>query len=219
MKRINLLMYLFIVSSLFAINVNAASSPAYCEHDLSQSCSNPTSDYTSKKSSFESGLKKYNITSSDTITLYGKSECNGTSCSLSYADRITDFEEAIAKSVTCTNGEKYVTYQNAGGGKSDYNTTNTAKLTGTAYWDEDYLITCTTNSTGTSTISIDETTNSNNTNTNTGNTSTNNGYDSSTTVDSENTGVSTYFVVLGLVAIISYSFMLSVKKFNLFKKI
>ena len=39
------------------------------------------------------------------------------------------------------------------------------------------------------------------------------------TVDNPQTGVNTYFVVLGIVAIISYSFMLLTKKFNLFKKI
>lgn len=45
------------------------------------------------------------------------------------------------------------------------------------------------------------------------------GYNSSSTVNNESTGINTYFVVLGLVGLISYIFMMCVKKYNLFKNI
>lgn len=45
------------------------------------------------------------------------------------------------------------------------------------------------------------------------------GYNSSSTVNNESTGINTYFVVLGLVGLISYLFMMCVKKYNLFKNI
>lgn len=45
------------------------------------------------------------------------------------------------------------------------------------------------------------------------------GYNSSSTVNNESTGINTYFVVLGLVGVISYIFMMCVKKYNLFKNI
>lgn len=217
----------------------------------------------SNYSSMESAYNKYNsggilsVKSSEKITLYGKSECNGSSCTYKYAGiNSTNFKEALSNLIVCTNGEKYFVFQAAGTGKTDYLEDNKGNTNGTVYWSEEYQITCTNNSSNNGVETLESTKNpstnsdqsqgtnnnqninqdqsqgtNNNQNTNqdqnqgTNNNQsqeTNNGngeYDSSTPGDVSETGVSTYFIVLGLVAAISFGFMLIVKKYNLFKSV
>lgn len=188
--------------------------------------------YSTLKAQYDKGIQKVELSSnSQTITLYGKSECSGSSCKVSYAGGLTSFEEAIQKSASCKGGEKYVIYQAAGSGKDNFSSDNKANLSGTAYWSEDYQLTCCAEKTSDYTVAVDQTSNTTN-NSNSGNSSNNsnttnssnttsssNSYSSSTTVKSPETGVNTYFIVLGIVALVSYVIMLFVKKFNLFKNI
>ena len=216
-----------IVISMFMININVYAANA-------GSSAAGTTLYNELKSNYDknkSSLSKTSINNSGMVTLYGYSSCNGSSCSINYMGISSKVEEALAKAVTCSNGEKYINYQNTGtGGATDFMEDNKAKLNGDAYWSVDYQVTCTTSKTGTSNVELSNTSNSG---TNSGNNTTNNGsnstassttttntnYNTSSTTNNENTGVNTYFVVLGLVAIISYVFMLCVKKYNLFKNI
>lgn len=161
-------------------------------------------------------LSKVNVSSANaTVTLYGKSECSGSSCTYNYAGSYKNFKDALSKAVVCSNGEKYISYQSTGeGGKTNYMEDNKANYTGTVYWSEDYYVTCTNTSSGDTIIE----TNNDTTNT-TITTTTTKVYSGSTTTNNPQTGVNTYFIVLGLVAVISYVFMVIVKRFNLFKKI
>lgn len=211
---------ILIIISMFMININVYAANA-------GSSGSGTSLYNELKSNYEknkSSLIVTKISSSGIVTLYGYSSCNGTSCSVNYMGVSSKPEDALAKSVTCSNGEKYINYQNTGtGGATDFMEDNKAKLNGDAYWSVDYQVTCTTSNTGSSNVELSNTSNSNsNSGSNTTNnttTTTKSGYNTSTTTNNENTGVNTYFIVLGLVAIISYIFMLCVKKYNLFKNI
>lgn len=215
-----------IVISMFMININVYAANA--------GSAAGTTLYNELKSNYDknkSSLSKTSINNSGMVTLYGYSSCNGSSCSINYMGISSKVEEALAKAVTCSNGEKYINYQNTGtGGATDFMEDNKAKLNGDAYWSVDYQVTCTTTNTGTSNVELSNNsnsgTNSSSNTTNNGSnstasstTTTNNNYNTSSTTNNENTGVNTYFVVLGLVAIISYVFMLCVKKYNLFKNI
>lgn len=205
MKKKIFLVTLFVISIIsIKLNVNAANTYATSSSDA---------DYNTLKSSYDTGITKTSISSSDTVTLYGTSNCNGSSCTYNYVGNNSSFETVLSKSVICTNGEKYISYQSTGeGGKKDFMTDNKAGHTGVVYWSEDYYVTCVSNNSGSTTVTLANTTVGESSNTN-------NNYNSSSTVKNEQTGVNTYFVILGLVAVISYVFMIFVKKFNLFKKI
>lgn len=170
--------------------------------------------YSTLQSSYNAGITTTKISNSDWVTIYGKSVCDSNgSCVNSYVDGIKDRETVLTKSITCTNGQKYITYDtNVSSGKSDTgaytDASGNAVKSATVYWSEDIYVTCTDTNSGIP---------SNTGNTNVGNNnagSTNDG-----TVENPQTGVNTYFVVLGIVAVVSYGFMILVKKFNLFKKI
>lgn len=215
-----------IVISMFMININVFAANAGSSEAGTTLYNELKSNYDKNKSS----LSKTSINNSGMVTLYGYSSCNGSSCSINYMGISSKVEEALSQAVTCSNGEKFINYQNTGtGGATDFMEDNKAELNGDAYWSVDYQVTCTTTNTGSSNVEL---TNTSNSSTNSGSNTTNNGsntassttttntnYNTSSTTNNENTGVNTYFVVLGLVAIISYVFMLCVKKYNLFKNI
>lgn len=218
---------ILLIVSMFMININVYAANAGSSEAGTTLYNELKSNYDKNKSS----LSKTSINGSGMVTLYGYSSCNGSSCSINYMGISSKVEEALAKAVTCSNGEKYINYQNTGtGGATDFMEDNKAELNGDAYWSVDYQVTCTTTNTGSSNVELSNTSNSS---TNSGSNTTNNGsnstassttttntnYNTSSTTNNENTGVNTYFVVLGLVAIISYVFMLCVKKYNLFKNI
>lgn len=200
-----------------------------------QECNSDSSSCTFK-AEYEKAFSK-EVTSSDTVTVYARSVCSSGSCTYRYQGQYSDVGDVLKKGIKCTNGESYINYKLSSSGGASFKGTSTYE--GTVYWNEDYVVTCTTNSTSTSdskNVALKESSSSGNTSgntssdsssgtsdtstgTSTGTSTSGDSYQSSDTVDNEETGVNTYFIVLGIVAIISYGFMLVVKKYNLFKKI
>lgn len=224
----NKLFILTIISIvIFSLNfsvVNAASEGADSVNDDKTVFDRLKSEY--QKNS--SALTTFTVTNTEIITLNGYSKCNGSSCTVQYMGISSDFKDALARVVKCSNGENYINYQIAGpGGGVDYMEDNKAKLNGEAYWTSEYSVTCTSSSTGATAVQLSsdsKTSSSSNsssssTTTASSTTTTSSGYSSATTTDNQKTGVSTYFMVLGFVAVISYIFMICVKKYNLFKNI
>ena len=225
MKKILSIAIITICMFGFGVNVFAAST---CIED-SQS-SSFSSTYNDLKSNYENGGKKYTISGTDIIDIYGRTDSSGNK---TYSGGKSDVNNVISSVVTCSGGEKYIKVSIAGIA-SKY-------CKNSSYWSDQYSVTCTNNSTSTdnSTV-IDKSTGnvvsggnnssgsgssstgsgSSTTGSGTGSSSSSgSGYSSSSTVNNESTGINTYFVVLGLVGVISYIFMMCVKKYNLFKNI
>ena len=173
-------------------------------------------NYSSLQSSYNAGIQSKTITSSDWVTIYGKSECDSNgSCVNSYVTGIKNREEVLSKTVKCSNGEKNISYDtNISSGQSSTgaytDTSGNAVKSATVYWNEDVYVTCTSNGNIPS---------ANAGTTNSGNVNGDNSYNSADPGEQREYGVNTYFMVLGIVAIISYSFIILTKRFNLFKKI
>ena len=195
MKKILILGVIMMSLVAVRLNVNAAATNADPGDE----------NYSTLQSNYTNGITTTTVNGNDWVTVYGKAVCNGTTCNISYANSL-NLEKVLSKSVKCSNGEKYITYTLGSTGNSPY-VEEGEKINGTGYFSEEYYVTCTSDN-GNGAIQVEQEV-SNNTNVDT-----NDG-----TVDNPQTGVNTYFVVLGIVAIISYSFMLLTKKFNLFKKI
>ena len=236
MKKVLSLLITIISCLGLVINVSA-------DTLITNATSSEDPNYNTLKSGFDKGIQTTNISTSEWVTLYGKSTCNGSTCTLEYAGQYSNFEDVLKRSVVCTNGETNITYQSGSSGKTQYAESNEAKFNGTVYWNEQYYVTCTKTSDGNSTIILENENNNNNNNSNndnnlnndsnndnTNNNNNNNGtsnedntnndeYNSATTVDPSETGVTTYFVVLSIVAIISYVVMMFIKKYNLFKSV
>lgn len=198
-----------VVVALLGVKLEVSADNAYA--------TSADSNYNTLKNGYNNNiLSKVNVSSSNaTVTLYGMSDCSGSSCTYNYAGSNKNFKDALSQAVVCSNGEKYISYQITGeGGKTNYMEDNKANYTGTVYWSEDYYVTCTTNSNSGDVIET-----SNDTTTTTTTTTTTKVYSGSTTTENPQTGVNTYFIVLGIIAVVSYGFMVIVKKNNLFKKI
>ena len=191
------------------------------------------SNYSSFENKYKSGISKTQVSSKDTVTIYGFSNCETDKCTVSYANQSSSvsFEKVLSKSVTCSNGEKNIKYAIVGNGGAGFQSDNKDKYSGKVYWTVDVEVTCTNDSTSSSNdiVQIDTSTGGTSTGgtstggtstggTSTGGTSTG-GYNSSTTTDNPEQGVETYYIVLGFIGIICYTFMSVVKKYNLFKKI
>ena len=160
------------------------------------------------EANYKKGIISETISGTKYVLIYGKSVCSNGSCTISYANSSSyTFKDVLARSIKCQNGEKYITYQQSGSAKITSETSD-------AYWNEEYQVACSNESKGSY---VELTDNTNTTTTTTTVSGSNN--NSSTTVKQEQTGVNTYFIVLGLVALISSIFMMCVKKFNLFKNI
>ena len=206
MKKI---VFLVIMLFMFSISVDAGSrkichsttSDGFC--DSSDSLNN---EFFQFQTEYNKGIQTNSISSSGKIVIYGYSKCNNGNCSYSYVGNTTDYKEVLKKSVKCNNGEKYITFQ-----VSSYAPKDTAddNYTGDMYWNEDYDIVCTNNSSS-STVELS--------NANSGSSS-NGGYNSSTSTENPEQGVETYYIILGLAAIITYVISIVIKKQNLFKKI
>lgn len=227
---------LIIVICFLCLNINvfAATDGISGTTSITESQRDASSENKSKWNELESNYKKgiitENITGTKYVLLYGKSVCNGSSCTNTYANSSSyTFKDVLSRSIKCSNGEKNINYQYIGGGKITTSSENT-----TAYWTEEYKVECTSTESGETVIKLNNDTNSSNSNSssssddNSSNNSTttdkttqtnNSNYNSSSTVNNEKTGINTYFIVLALVAVISYIFMLCVKKYNLFKNI
>ena len=195
MKKILILGVIMISLVAVRLNVNAAATNADPGDE----------NYSTLQSNYTNGITTTTVNGNDWVTVYGKAVCNGTTCNISYANSL-NLEKVLSKTVKCSNGEKYINYTLGSTGNSPY-VEEGEKINGTGYFSEEYYVTCTSDN-GNGAIQVEQEVSSNT------NVDTNDG-----TVDNPQTGVNTYFVVLGIVAIISYSFMLLTKKFNLFKKI
>lgn len=200
MKKIMLFVITLIISC--TLNVNAANKVVKSED----------SDFSSFKTQYQKGIQKSTINGSGTITLYGYSSCQTGSCSYKYANISQDFKEVLKQGVVCSGGEKYIKYQPSGGADG-YKSDNSEDYIGEVYWSEDFSITCTNTLTdGAVTL-----------NTNIGQPTTQpsniDGITSAGTTTNEDQGVETYYIILGIVGIITYFLTILVKKQNLFKKV
>lgn len=226
MKNIKYLKYIVVAVAfcLIQINVFAATDSPSGTTSVTETQRDASSDYKKTWDSLEANYKKgiINETISGTkyVLIYGKSTCSKGTCTISYANSSTyTNKDVLARSIKCQNGEKYISYQQSGSGKITSETSN-------AYWSEEYQVVCSSEGKGTYVELVDnDNSNGNNDNSSSGTTNTtttttnSSNYNSSSTVNQEQTGVTTYFVVLGLVALISGIFMMCVKKYNLFKNI
>ncbi len=199
------------------------------------------------KSEFDKGIVQKNISSPSTeVVLYGKSECvSGGNCTYQYQGvNVGDSHEVVlGKMIRCANGETSIDAQDGGSGGVAYKGSNSENYNGTVYWTETYYVTCISNQNNNS-IGVNDNTSNNSTNnndtttdTNTSNNTSNqtdddiqdstddtddnedSNYNSSSTEESPKTGVTTYYIILILVALVTYLIMLVIKKFNLFQKI
>ena len=151
MKKVLSLLITLISCLGLVINVNA-------DTFVGAATSSEDDNYSTLKSGFDKGITTTNVSTSEWITLYGKSTCNGTTCTIEYAGQYSKFEDVLKRSVVCSNGETNITYQSGSSGKrSEYDETNGAKFNGTVYWNEQYYVTCTSTSTGNSTIILEQT--------------------------------------------------------------
>lgn len=222
MKKI-LLSLVICLTMCFSVNVFAATT--YSEDSSSET-------YKTLKSNFDAATKS-KISGSGIATIYAKAVCTNGSWNITYSGG-NGVKDALSNTVICTNGEKYINVGQSTSGGETYKRDTNCTSTVTAYFNEEHPVTCTNTSssnvieangnnnsgeTSSSTEVGSNTGNSNGQNSNSGSSSSNGSYSSSGTVNNESTGVNTYFVVLGLVAGISYIFMMCVKKYNLFKNI
>lgn len=229
MKKILSIAIITICMFGFGLNVFAEDASATCITDEKKSSFSP--QYDSLKSQYDGGGKKYTLTKNTLIEIYGRTDSSG---NITYAGNKSNLNSAIANVVTCSGGENYLKYSQYGYGSKDCKTGG--------YWTDVYSVTCTNNSTSTDNSTVIDKSTGNvvsggNNSSGSGSSSTGSGsgtssgsgtgsssssgsgYNSSSTVNNESTGINTYFVVLGLVGVISYIFMMCVKKYNLFKNI
>ncbi len=220
--------YVLIIGMLFLnfnINVFAASGKAD-DGSNDQELADLKSGYNSTPS--------LSVTEQGFVKVYGKSECVASTkkCTYNYQGlKQGESVENILKNVKCANGEKNIVYTNQGSGGIAYGlnpsslgtysgTTELTKDT-TFYWSEDYFVKCTNDSSASSSSQTVIEIGSGNSSTSTTTTSpvqtTTQPYNSSTTVENSSTGIETYYIVLIIVSLISYSLMLIIKKYNKFK--
>lgn len=202
MKKI--MLFIMLMMFVFTINVNAANKVVKPED----------SEFNSYKTQYEKGIQKSTINGSGIITLYGYSSCQTGSCTYKYANINQDFKEVLKQAVVCSGGEKYIIYQTTGGADG-YKSSNSANYSGEVYWSEDFSITCTNTSTS-STVTLNNSTAQPTTQASNGS----GDYGSSGgTTTNEDQGVETYYIILGIVGIITYLLTIVIKKQNLFKKV
>lgn len=206
MKKIMLFVISFIMFS-FTINVNAISTAAKEGED----------NYDSLLAEYNKGIQKINVTGTQTITLYGFSECSSSGCSYTYSKTSNDFKEVLKKTIICNNGEKYIKYQDMKNSNIFYKSglENDQRVTGKIAWSEDFSITCT-NSQTPEAVQVDNPTSSGGTSSGGSNID---NITSAGTTTNEDQGVETYYIILGIVGIITYFLTIIVKKQNLFKKV
>ena len=211
---------LIILISMFIFNSNVFAATSAKANDA---------NYSTLKTSYEKGIVQKTVSSeNEMITIYGRSSCDSTGCTYNYANNAsyTSFEEVLKRTVKCSNGEQYIKYSTSyGDGGKDYKNSNPTNYEGEVYWSEDHFVSCTTSSTGSAgeeIVQLPSTGGTSTGGTSTGGTSTggtSSGYGSSTTTDPSATGVETYYIIIGIVGLITYGLMMTIKKYNLFKNI
>lgn len=234
MKNKKYLKYLVVVIMfcLVQINVFAATDSPSGTTSATETQRDASSDYKkiwdNLESNYKKGIISETISGTKYVLIYGKSTCSNGTCSISYANSSSyTNKDVLSRSIKCQNGEKYISYQQSGSAKITNETSD-------AYWSEEYQVVCSSEGKGTYVELVDNNNDGNNNSSgsttttttkssNSGSSSDSNdngsNYNSSSTVNQEQTGVTTYFIVLGLVALVSSVFMLCVKKYNLFKNI
>ena len=191
---------------------------------ISASAKEGEANFETFKSEFNKGIVTKTISSPSTeVTIYGKSDCvSGGNCTYQYqgVNGGDSVNKVLEQMIRCANGETSINIQDGGSGGLAYKDTNAGNYNGTVYWTETYYVTCLSTG-GTTTVDNNDTNSStdtsNNTSTDTQDEDTS--YSSSSTEESPKTGVSTYYIILGITALVAYLAVLIVKKFNLFQKI
>lgn len=206
-----------IMFSCLGINVFAATDTSTGTISITETQRDSSSEdkktWEKLEANYKKGIISETISGTKYVLIYGKSVCSNGSCTISYANSSSyTFKDVLARSIKCQNGEKYITYQQSGSAKITSETSD-------AYWNEEYQVICSNESKGSYVELTDNTNTTTNNTTTTVSGSNSSDYSSSSTVKQEQTGVNTYFIVLGLVALISSIFMVCVKKFNLFKNV
>jgi len=225
MKK-NVLLIVMLMS-MFFFNINVNAEPAA---ELARASVSSEADlYNSLKAKYDEGLPSYSVNSSDLIVVYGYSECTASSgtCTFNYQGNVGDnIETLLAKSVFCSNSESYLRYSTPTSPIADYRVKYSESVNDTMYWSEVYTVACVTDNSGENIVDLNNSGNIDNNNDNISGDGGdaiiddgNSDYNSSSTEESPETGVETYYIILGLIAIISYGFMVVAKKYNLFKKI
>lgn len=219
MKKYLMLCLMFLCFIGIRLNVFADEAATYAT-----SSDNNYSEMQSMYNKYANG-GKISVNGEQIVTIYGKSDCSGTSCTYNYAGLNTgqDFKAALSKTVTCSNGVNKISYSSINASaKNDFLEDNKANASGIVYWSEQYQVTCNANGiieVEKEQVEPDNGGNAGATDVDQGGNTSGGEFNTSTPEDNPDTGVSTYFVVLGMVSIVSYVCMIFVKKYNLFKKI
>lgn len=152
------------------------------------------------------------------VLVYGYSKCTTTDgCTYSYqGTKNDDIEELLIDSISCENESKSINYGLKVSNANDFKRTSYKSENVEVYWSEVYTVTCTSDGAVQIEDSSDVGETPDDSSTGTG---TKDDYSSSSSVDSVDTGVETYYIVLIIIAIISYVIMRIVKKYNLFKNV
>lgn len=171
--------------------------------------------------SYESYATEYNKfpsiqinSDNQTIQIYGYSRCTTTSgCTYSYQGvKNTNLEQLLSQSITCSNGSTKISYSPGVSAATDFKRTDYLN-DDEVYWSEEYTVTCT----STGNVTVQDTSD---VGTSAATTTRSQGsVGSATSTDNVDTGVETYYIILLIVAIISYFVMRIIKKYNLFKSI
>lgn len=215
-NKISFIIVLLVAFIGISLSVSAATYQE-CNSDSDSSCT--------FKALYEKSFSE-EITTSKDVTVYARSTCSNGTCKYTYQGQYSDVGDVLSRGIKCKNGESHINYTLTSSGGASFKGTSTYE--GTVYWSEDYRITCTNDSSASSegknvllkeTSSSGGSTSGSSSSGSTGTSTSGDNYQTSDTVDNEELGVNTYFIVLGIVAIISYGFMIVVKKYNLFKKI
>ena len=205
MKKI-MLFVIMLSMLIFAQNVSAANAAARENED----------GYSSLLAEYNKGIQTINVSGHQIITLYGYSECSSSGCDYTYSKTSSDFKEVLKKAIKCTNGEKYIIPQYMDNTEMYYKSgidSSEQRITGRVAWSEDFDIACT----NTPTSGALQVNNPNNQQTT--QPSNIDGITSAGTTTNEDQGVETYYIILGIVGIITYFLTILVKKQNLFKKV
>lgn len=178
------------------------------------------------KGVYEKGPQYKTISeTSDMVEVYGRSVCDATTntCDYSYYSLGSNLNNYFSSYIVCSNGASSIGYnlsQAATGASSQYKGSYTGDEDIIVYWQEDYYVTCITDSTsGSSYEGTTQLENSGNSSTGSSSGNVSGDYPSSDTEDNVDTGVFTYYVILALIAAGSYILLIASKKHNFFKKI
>ena len=192
--------------------------------------------FNSLKDEYDNGIVEMPISQENQeVIVYGHSICSADSgCDYTYQGvESSEVEELLASAVSCSDGSTSINYSLRASTAAAYKSSS-YEYDHEVYWSEIYTVTCTSDGTldigdSGSDGSVDDddsddyveqggSSGSGSGSSGSGSGS-GSGYESSTAEDNVDTGVETYYIILIVVAIVSYAIMKVVKKYNLFKNI